>query len=320
VGWSAFTIGGFVFAVPALPVDGFQVFQLSSVVEAAAFMVALADRVRLLRGERTRAEHALARSEQNVARAEKLAALGQLVAGVAHEVNNPNNFLTFNLPTLQDYLQATRPYVEAAARDGEVRLLGLTVDEFYADATALVGNMKHGAERITGIVSQLKSYVRERDEAHWEDADVNGVVERAATLVRTQLRQWVGHFELHLAETSPRVRMNPGRMEQVVINLLLNAGQATRSTGNGRVDVRTRSQDGFAQIVVEDDGPGVPEAVRERIFEPFFTTRAGEQGTGMGLAISQRIVEEHGGTLELAKAGAGGACFLVSLPLTVEPP
>ncbi|MCC6552451.1 MAG: ATP-binding protein, partial [Polyangiaceae bacterium] len=252
---------------------------------------------------------------------EKLAALGQLVAGVAHEVNNPNNFLTFNLPILQDYLDATRPFVEAADRDrGDVRLFGLTVDEFFADATALVGHMKHGAERITGIVSQLKSYVRQRDEDQWEEADVNRVVESAATLVRTQLRQWVDRFDLDLAEGLPRVRMNSGRIEQVVINLLLNAGHAAGAAAKGRVEVRTRLQDGFVHIAVEDSGPGVPEAIRERIFEPFFTTKAGEQGTGMGLAISQRIVDEHGGTLELASAAAGGACFIVRLPITAEQP
>jgi C4-dicarboxylate-specific signal transduction histidine kinase len=436
VGWSLFTIGGFVFAVPIGPhVDGLVVFQLASALEAALFSVALADRMRVLRGERAEAERALARSEQRLqsifdgtieatwlldrdarvleindtakrrwqtpagearglelatlppwrgaepasarlagalarvrageparfeasfggpaaprfydvsvkaidpgltlveardvtelkhaelkaARAEKLAALGQLVAGVAHEVNNPNNFLTFNLPILQDYLDATRPHVEAADRErGDVRLFGLGVAEFYADATALIGNMQHGAERIAGIVAQLKSYVRHSDEAQFEIGEVNRVVANAATLVRTQLRQWVEHFELHLDEALPRVRMSPGRIEQVVMNLLLNAGHAAGTSPGGRVDVSTRRDGDQVLIVVEDSGPGVPEALRERIFEPFFTTKAGEQGTGMGLAISQRIVDEHGGTLELARGVARGACFVVRLPVSLE--
>jgi C4-dicarboxylate-specific signal transduction histidine kinase len=292
---------------------------LSSVVETALFSAALADRMRIFRGERAEAERAAEHAELKAARAEKLAALGQLVAGVAHEVNNPNNFLTFNLPILQDYLDATRPYVEQADRErGDVRLVGLGVDEFYSDAKTLIGNMQHGAERIAGIVSQLKSYVRPGDEAQWEDADVNRVVTSAATLVRTQLKQWVGHFELHLGEDLPRVRMHPGRMEQVVINLVLNAAQAAKAAPNGRVDVRTRRDGDRVVIAVEDNGPGVPEALRERIFEPFFTTKAGEQGTGMGLAISQKIVDEHGGTLELASGVAPGTCFVVGLPITAE--
>ncbi len=265
----------------------------------------------------------LKQAQLTAARAEKLAALGQLVAGVAHEVNNPNNFLTFNLPILQEYLEATRPYVEACERErGGLRLVGLPVDEFFADATALVGHMKHGAERITGIVAQLKSYARRGDEAQWEVADVNRVVGNAATLVRAQLRQWATRFELDLEEGLPQVRMNPGRVEQVVTNLLLNAGHAAGTGANGRVDLRTRHEGGQVTITVEDSGPGVPAALRERIFEPFFTTKAAEQGTGMGLAISQRIVEEHGGTLELANGEANGetrgACFVVRLPVHLE--
>jgi len=438
VGWSLFSIGGFVYAVPMpLPLlDGLEWFQLSSALETVAFSAALADRLRILRGERAQAEHALARSEQrlqsifdgtieatwlldgdarvlevndtakrrwqitaerarglelrmlppwceserastliatalenlrstsvqgrfelafgaaaacwfdvsvtaidsgltlvearditdlkqaelNAARAEKLAALGQLVAGVAHEVNNPNNFLTFNLPILQEYLDALRTHVEAAERErGEIRLFGLGVDEFFADATTLVGNMKHGAERIAGIVSQLKNYVRDSDQTQWADADVNQVVANAATLIRTQLRQWVKHFEQYLAEGLPRVRMNAGRIEQVVMNLLLNAGQAAGSV-DGRVVVWTRREGDFVLIGVEDTGPGVPEAIRERIFEPFFTTKAGDQGTGMGLAISQRIVDDHGGTLELASGVAHKTRFIVRLPIAKAKP
>jgi two-component system sensor histidine kinase HupT/HoxJ len=112
--------------------------------------------------------------------------------------------------------------------------------------------------------------------------------------------------------------MNPGRIEQVVMNLLLNAGHATAATPDARVVVRTRHEDGFVRIAVEDNGPGVPEAMRASIFEPFFTTKGREQGTGMGLAISQRIVDEHRGTLEL-ESSARGACFVVRLPVTLEP-
>ncbi|MCC6995875.1 MAG: hypothetical protein IT370_14790 [Deltaproteobacteria bacterium] len=323
VGWSLFSLGGFIFASPIRPfgLDGLTVFQLSSALEAVLFMVALADRMRILRAERAEAERALVRGE-------KLSALGQLVAGVAHEVNNPNNFLTFNLPILDDYVQATRPIVEAAGREQpDLRLVGLTVDEFYADAGKLVGNMLHGAERITAIVAQLKSYVRGHDDAErqWESADLGRVASSAATLVRKQLEQWGITFQLELARALPPVRMNPGPIEQVVMNLVLNAGQAARTTTRGQVTVRTRpSADGSAvELTVTDNGPGVPEKLRTRIFEPFFTTRAGEQGTGMGLAISQRIVEEHHGTLELASAAPGDTCFVVRLPIpppSVEQP
>lgn len=314
LGWSLFTVGGFLFALP-IPVrfvDTLWLFQLSSACEAALLSVALVDRMRILRTERTQAELKLAR-------AEKLAALGQLVAGVAHEVSNPNNFLTFNLPILRDYVAAIRPHVEEAARGKtDVRFFGMTVDEFFADMSSLIGNMQHGTERIAGIVSQLRSYVRQNDEAQWEEADVNRVVDNATTLVRTQLLKSVAQLDVHLGEGLPLVRMNPGRIEQVVINLLLNAGHAAGKSPNGRVVLRTARDDGHVRISVEDNGPGVPQEIRDRIFEPFFTTKSGDQGTGMGLAISQRIVDEHRGTLELASEVGAQTCFVVRLPVTVE--
>jgi signal transduction histidine kinase len=261
------------------------------------------------------------RAELEAARSEKLAALGQLVAGVAHEINNPNNFLTFNLPILKDYLDAVRPHVEAAAeRDPELRLYGLSAREFFEDAAALIGNMQHGTQRIAGIVSQLRTYARHDDAAQWEEADVNGVVKDAVTLVGNQLRKMVGRFDVHLGEGLAKIRMNPGRIEQVVMNLLVNAGHAAQPVADGRVSVTTASENGCVVIAVEDNGPGVPAEIRERVFEPFFTTKQREQGTGMGLAISKRIVDEHGGTLELSSEPGRATRFIIRLPILPDKP
>ena len=323
VGWSLFAAGAFVFALPFdLPMGvAWRLFQLGSALEAALLALALVDRVRVMREERAQMATAREQAEQKAAQSHKLAALGQLVAGVAHEVNNPNNFLTFNLPILRDYLEAMRPHVEAAQeRDPSLRIYGLTAGELFDDAGALIGNMQHGTERITGIVSQLKGYARREDEAHWEKTDVNVVVGAAATLLENQLRKMVGRFEVDLAEGLPEIRANPGRIEQVVVNLLLNAAQAVEDVDDGHVTVRTAREDGFVTITVEDDGPGVPDAIRARIFEPFFTTKEREKGTGMGLAISHRIVEEHGGTLELTSEPFTSTRFVVRLPALLEEP
>ena len=318
LGWGLFTLSGFVLAVP-LPLPAgtpMAIFQLGSALEAAVLSLALVDRMRILRAERIAMASARDRAELEAARSEKLAALGQLVAGVAHEVNNPNNFITFNLPILRDYLDVVRPHVEAAAiQDPDLRLYGLGVGEFFEDADKLVGNMQHGTQRIAGIVSQLRTYARVDDAAGWEEADVNGVVRDAVTLVESQLRKMVERFEVHLGEGLGRVRMNPGRIEQVVINLLVNAGHAAQPVEHGRVSVTTRNGDGHVEIAVEDNGPGVPEELRARVFEPFFTTKQREQGTGMGLAISKRIVDEHGGTLELACEPGRPTRFTVRLPI-----
>ncbi len=323
LGWSFFAVGAFLLAVPlGLPFRlAPSLFQLGSTLEAAMLSVALVDRMRMLREERMHMATAREQAEQGAARSEKLAALGQLVAGVAHEVNNPNNFLTFNLPILRDYLDAIRPHVEAAQKDDpDLRIYGLTVDELFEDAAALIGNMQHGTERIAGIVSQLKTYARKEDETLWEETDVNVVVKAAATLVRNQLQKMVAHFDVDLAEGLPEIRANPGRMEQVIVNLLLNAGQAAQAVEGGRVALATARDGGSVTITVEDNGPGVPEELRERIFEPFFTTKEREQGTGMGLAISQRIVDEHGGTLELASGPGPRTRFTIRLPLLPEEP
>ena len=323
VGWSLFAVGAFVFAAPfGLPFGvGSRLFQLGSALEAALLSLALVDRMRLLREERAEMATAREQAEQKAAQSHKLAALGQLVAGVAHEVNNPNNFLTFNLPILRDYLEAMRPHVEAAQeRDPSLRIYGLTAGELFDDAAALVGNMQHGTERITGIVSQLKTYARHEDESHWETADVNVLVGAAATLLRNQLQKMVTSFDMELAEGLPQIRANPGRVEQVVINLILNAAQAVAGMARGRVSVTTASEGGWVTIAVDDNGPGVPDAIRERIFEPFFTTKDREHGTGMGLAISHRIVDEHGGTLELSTEAGVRTRFLVRLPALPEEP
>ncbi|MFO0744288.1 MAG: 7TM diverse intracellular signaling domain-containing protein [Myxococcota bacterium] len=317
LGWSLFTLGGFLFAVPlSLPVGVAEsLFQIGSALEAAILSLALVDRMRMLRDERQLMASARDKAELEAARSEKLAALGQLVAGVAHEVNNPNNFITFNLPILKDYLDAVRPHVEtAAAADPGLRLYGLTADEFFADADKLIGNMQHGAQRIAGIVSQLRTYARHDDGGQWEEADVNGVVKDAATLVGNQLREMVGRFEVELAPALPRIVMNAGRIEQVVMNLLVNAGHAAERQADGYVRVSTAAADDAVVIVVEDNGPGVPPELRQRVFEPFFTTKQREQGTGMGLAISKRIVEEHGGTLELVSEPGLPTRFVVRLP------
>ncbi|MCC6622310.1 MAG: GHKL domain-containing protein [Deltaproteobacteria bacterium] len=322
IAWSVFTLTGFLFAVPfALPPGvPLTIFQIGSALEAALLSLALVDRMRLLREERLALASARDRAELEAARSERLAGLGQLVAGVAHEVNNPNNFLTFNLPILRDYLTAVRPHVEAAAeRDPELRLYGLTAREFFDDAATLIANMEHGTQRIAGIVSQLRTYARSDDAAKWEEADVNGVVRDAVTLVGNPLRKMVRRFDVDLAQGLPAIRMSPGRIEQVVMNLLLNAGHAAQPVEDSRVVLRTSRADGHIVIEVEDNGPGVPAEIRARVFEPFFTTKERGQGTGMGLAISKRIVDEHGGALELSSEPGHPTRFTVRLPITAPP-
>lgn len=235
-------------------------------------------------------------------RAEKLASVGQLAAGVAHEIGNP--------------LSAIGNYVEVLKRRG-------------ADPD-IVAAITREAERIDHIVRTLLAYATPR-EARQEALEIAEVVAGVVALLGTQgaLRQVTVACEV--AADLPRVRGDRPALEQVFVNLLLNAADAAGPGGEGRVRVRAaavrtgsagaaRSLSGVPDdaaavaVTVEDSGPGVPEALRGRIFDPFFTTKEPGKGTGLGLAIVQRIVHDHGGRVDVENSPLGGAAFTVTLP------
>ena len=217
-------------------------------------------------------------------RAEKLVTVGRLAAGIAHEVGNP--------------LAAVGTYAEVLRRRG-------------ADAE-LVGGIEREAGRIDAIVRSLLAYARPR-EARRERTSVATVVEGAARLLAAQGVAREVSLEVTAERDVPEVQGDPTALEQVVVNLLLNAIAAVGPGGRIRATVRSRA--GAAEIVVEDNGPGVSDEVAGRVFEPFFTTKGPGQGVGLGLAIVQRLVEDHGGRVEVGRAELGGAAFTVRLPV-----
>ena len=253
-------------------------------------------------------------------RAEKLASVGRLAAGVAHEIGNP--------------LAAIGNYLELLGRRGA--------------APDLVTAIEREASRIDTIVRSLLDYARPRD-ARREPLDLGDVAQRATELLRSQglFRQVT--VEMARPEPLPRMLGDPAALEQVFVNLLLNAidaagdggrivvaASATR-LGDGEAERRSSDADGAraedrvarrsgrhlesaadgapaVQVVVGDSGPGVPAELAERVFDPFFTTKAPGKGTGLGLAIVQRIVHDHGGRVDVARAREGGAAFTVVFP------
>jgi len=222
--------------------------------------------------------------------ADRLASVGRVAAGVAHEVNNPAAFVTLALPLAKDRIGQGRP----------------------AEAVALLDEAITATAQIAEVMRDLGGVVRDRPRA----------VVDLATLVESTLR--IASYE---AETRARVErvleagvaaeVRPTRIAQVLLNLVLNAAQAIPEgdAEHQRIEVRTRRAGDRALIEVSDTGPGVPEAIATRIFEPFFTTRSGLGGTGLGLWLSRSIVEEEGGTLTSRNRPEGGAVFTVSLPL-----
>jgi C4-dicarboxylate-specific signal transduction histidine kinase len=222
--------------------------------------------------------------------ADRLASLGRVAAGVAHEVNNPAAFVTLALPLARDRVNQGRP----------------------AEALALIDEAIAATAQITEVMRDLGGVVRDRPRA---------VVDLSA-LVQSTLR--IASYE---AETRARVErvfeagvtaeVRSTRIAQVLLNLVLNAAQALPEgdAEHHRIEVRTRRAGDQAIIEVSDTGPGVPDSIAARIFEPFFTTRSALGGTGLGLWLSRTIVEEEGGTLTSRNRPEGGAVFTVSLPL-----
>jgi len=258
----------------------------------------------------------LKRAQQQMIRADKMAALGQIIAGVAHEINNPNNFIHFNLPILRRYVEAMRPLLEQhLEQEPDLKVLGMPYEAFVEDLCKLIDNMEHGSQRITSIVSDLKSYVRGDEEVEMKTGSIAQVIDKAMVLVGKQVRKMVKRFDVVVAERLPPVRMNAGKIEQVLINLVINAGQAAdKDASSVTLTARAADSGDAVEILVEDNGMGIPPQSLEQIFDPFFTSKGRDTGTGLGLSISQQIIEEHGGRIAVTSEPGRGSCFTVHLP------
>ena len=259
----------------------------------------------------------LKRAQRQMYRADKMAALGQIIAGVAHEINNPNNFIYFNLPILRRYVEVMRPLLQShLEQQPDLQLLNMPLDVFLEDVFKLLENMQHGSERITSIVTELKTYVRGDEEVGMKDEAVGAVIRQVMTLIGKQVRKMVKRFEVEIADDIPAVRINAGRIEQVLINLIINAGQAADKDDSWiRVTTRVAADRRSVEIVVQDNGTGIPADALEQIFQPFYTSKSREAGSGLGLSISQQIVEEHDGSISVESEPGQGTTFTVTLPV-----
>jgi len=260
----------------------------------------------------------LKRTQGQLLHAEKMVSLGRLVAGVAHELNNPISFVLGNVLSLQRYATRLGRYLDAVHRSGAGDQDGLPalreelrIDRVLADMPNLIDGMIEGAERTRDIVDALKRFSAV-DKAAPEEVDLNEVIERS---VRWVTRSGPGQFAVDL-ELPPAMhcRGSSGQLQQVVMNLVQNACDATADRSNARLRISGTIAEQQIVLRFADNGPGIPEANLAHVFEPFFTTKPVGQGTGLGLSISYGIVERHGGHLEARNVAGSGAEFTLTLP------
>jgi PAS domain S-box-containing protein len=275
-----------------------------------------------------RAHEELKKTQSHMVQAEKLASVGQLVAGIAHEINNPLAFVSNNIAVLQRDVQSLRDllylYQQAdailAAQSPDllqrIRSFAEQIDLTYTlgNLQGLMERSRDGVQRIQQIVKALRDFAR-LDESELKEADLNPGIESTIVIMRGEARK--KQVELVLELTSlPPVLCFPARLNQVVLNLVVNAMDACPQ--GGRVTVRTEAVPDGVVIHVRDTGHGIDPAIRDKIFDPFFTTKPPGKGTGLGLSISYQIVQDHGGRIEVESAPGQGTVFQIHLPL--QPP
>ena len=259
---------------------------------------------------------ALKEAQGHLVRNEKLASLGRLVAGVAHELNNPISFVYANTHALEKYTSRFEAYFEAVQSGASRAELVALREELMLDRTlknlrSAIDGAKDGAERVRDIVEDLRRL----------SADGSGEVVSFDLMTTTRTAaDWVVRgtrtpVKMTFADEAVSKAMgNPGHVQQIVMNLVQNAIDALADTPDPEVRLRVFDRDGELVLQVFDNGPGIPDDLASSIFDPFFTTKAVGKGTGLGLSISHKIAEEHGGSLLLAASGPDGTCFELTLP------
>jgi len=262
----------------------------------------------------------LERLQAQLVHTEKMASLGQLSAGIAHELNNPAGFVYGNMDILRDYLLDLERLFNAYDKvdlpgDAAVLIDALKTEINYekvmGDLASIISDCREGAQRICDVVKNLRLFSR-LDEAELKQIDIHEGLDSTIRLLSRYYSAGDVVLRRDYADL-PLVNCYAGQLSQVWINLLVNAAQAVR--GQGEVSISTRIDGDWISVAISDNGPGIPEDQLSRIFDPFFTTKPVGEGTGLGLSISYGIIERHGGAITVKSEVGAGTTFTVKIPI-----
>ncbi len=254
---------------------------------------------------------------QQMIQGHKLTALGEVVAGVAHEINNPISFISYNIPVLEQIWDTVEPLLEEnALSHPQWRLKGLDHREVSSNMRDIIKAFQAASTRISRVVTSLKEFATPEDSARKKPVKIGEVIQGALTIASAQIRKTVSHLEQEIERDIPPFPGHPQRIEQVVINLLLNAHQAIPPGKKGKLSIRARfiKRLGAVIIEIEDNGKGMDRPVLDNIFNPFFTIRRDSGGTGLGLSISYGLIKEHNGVIGVLSRPGLGSRFTVFIP------
>ncbi|MBD5770364.1 transporter substrate-binding domain-containing protein [Marinomonas colpomeniae] len=264
----------------------------------------------LLRTNEIRLQH------EQLIQADKMASLGVLVAGVAHEINNPSSLLLLNLPVIKEMYQDIEPILEEHySVRGDFDFAGLTYSRLGSEIPTILDDMLAGTQRIRRIVNDLRDFAHQRPVDSYENVDLNEVLAISIRLVDNTIRKSTDNFQVHYGSSLPLFLGNAQQIEQVIINLIVNACQALDDVNKG-ITINTYYLHKTNKLYLEviDQGCGIKPSDLPSLCDPFFTTKREEGGTGLGLSISSSIINDHGGTLTHSSELDKGTSVVISLP------
>lgn len=269
--------------------------------------------------------HQLQETQQQLIRSEKLASIGRLSAGIAHEINNPVGFVSSNSTSLLGYISRIKEILKMYRMGMKKEVIDkrekqLKIEFILEDIDKLLMENIEGLARITNIVSNLKKFSREDQADEFVNSDINDGIRSVLILVKNETKYYAD-IMTDFGDIG-QVQCNISELNQIFLNIIINSVQAIKEqgrSGKGMITIKTWKDPDWAYISIADDGPGIPIEIRDKIFDPFFTTKPVGTGTGLGLSISYEIVvNKHKGDIQVSSEPGAGAIFTIKIPRNRE--